>query len=300
MRRASLFAGVAGLFLFAPNPVRSQTPAKLEFEVASVRASSPRNGREGFSGTRSGGPGTTDPGRITYSNQPLNLILADAFDVNWDQISGPDRIGVDRYDIVAKVPEGTTKEQARQMLQNLLLERFRLAFHMQTKSVQGYELTVGPGGSKLKESVADAPEAAPQPGVAFGVDKDGFPILPPGVHQGVRQSNGHVYTRFADTSVAEFVKVLASIPSAASMVKLSDHESRGAPTTVLDKTGLTGSYDFTFDYAGSRLFAANALPAIMSAVKSSLEKQLGLKLVDAKVPVSALVIDSIEKSPTEN
>ncbi len=212
---------------------------------------------------RSGGPGTNDPGRITYSNQPLNLILAEAFDVYWNRISGPDWIATERYDIVAKVPEGTTtREQARQMLQNLLLvERFHLDFHMQTKVVQGYELTVAPGGSKLRESVDDLndPSPAPQPDASLGQDKDGFPILPPGVRQRRRQAQGHVYARFADTPVSEFATFLSTLLSPASMVMLGSGESRGAPTPVLDKTGLTGRYDFTFDYAGSLFFGPNCL-----------------------------------------
>ena len=60
-----------------------------------------------------GGPGTPTQGESPISNQPLSDILADAFGVYWNQISGPDWIATDRYDIAAKVPEGTTKEQAR-------------------------------------------------------------------------------------------------------------------------------------------------------------------------------------------
>ncbi len=63
----------------------------------------------------------------------LSMVLADAFDVYWNQITGPDWLSVDRYDILAKVPSGTTGQQAKQMLQNLLMDRLHLSFHMETK-----------------------------------------------------------------------------------------------------------------------------------------------------------------------
>lgn len=186
------------------------------------------------------------------------------------------------------------------MLQNLLVEWFHLAFHMQSTVAPGYELTVAAGGSKLKETAIDdnAPAPASQPDFSF--DKDGFPILPPGVHQRRRQAAGHVYARFADTSVPEFAAFLSTLPSAASLVRVSAGELRGAPTPVLDKTGLEGRYDFTFDYEGSLFFGRNGLPRILSSIESALTRQLGLKMVDAKVPVNVLVIDHVDKTPTEN
>src|SRR5579862_3317102 len=93
---------VAGLFAVG---LLGQTPSKLEFEVASVRASVPEApGQRRISGTRSGGPGTNAPQRINYSRMELDLILADAFGVYWDRITGLECIGEDRLDIVANVP----------------------------------------------------------------------------------------------------------------------------------------------------------------------------------------------------
>ncbi len=144
--------GIALTFalLLTPYAARPQASPKLEFEVATVRASAARvAGERPPRASHNAGPGAADPGLLSYSKVPLSTILADAFDVYWNEISGPDWLPVDRYDIVAKVPAGTTKEQARQMLQNLLVDRFRLTYHMQTKVVDGYVLTVAPGGSRL-------------------------------------------------------------------------------------------------------------------------------------------------------
>jgi uncharacterized protein (TIGR03435 family) len=98
----------------------------------------------------SGGPGTKDPGRITYNGVTLKMLLKRAYDISPDQISGPDWLDSERYDIVAKVPPGTTPEQFRLMLQNLLAERFELRQHRETKTLPVYLLTVANNGPKLE------------------------------------------------------------------------------------------------------------------------------------------------------
>ncbi len=124
-----------------------------------------------------GGPGTPDPGRITYTGVPLMLILTKAYDVQNFQINGPSWLDSERFDITAKVPTGATKEQVRVMMQNLLAERFHLTLHRDKKEMQGYELTVAKGGSKLKESAPDPDEPpVPQAGPPKR-DANGAPIL---------------------------------------------------------------------------------------------------------------------------
>jgi len=297
MRGTSVVAGLTILLFFESDAFYGQVPPKLEFEVASIRASAARvPGQRPAPATRSGGPGTADPGRVSYSNRPLSDILADAFDVYWNQITGPDWVAVDRYEIMANVPAGTTKEQAKRMLQNLLVDRFHLVFHMQTKLVEGYELTLAPGGPKLNVHSDASP--APETNVA---EKDPFPTLAAGEHIAGRMQSGRTYMRFADTSVPEFIRSLSGrLSPAESFVPVSQGELRGAPAPILDKTGLTGTYDFDFDYAGGPFFTNEALPRILGSMKSSLTKELGLKMVEAKVQVMVLVIDRMERTPTEN
>jgi uncharacterized protein (TIGR03435 family) len=294
MRRLSSGTAVTFALLVISSAAQAQAPPKLEFEVATIRASAARvPGQRPEPARRSGGPGTADPGRLSYSNRPLSTILADAFDVYWNYITGPDWIG-DQYDIVAKVPAGTTEQQAKQMLQNLLVDRFHLTFHMQTKIVDGYELTLAPGGPKLPahSNSATSPE----------VGKDSYPVPPlaPGEDVGRRAQQGRVYMRFANTSISEFARRLGGNLSSASMVMVAPRMLMGAPPPILDKTGLTGAYDFTFDYAGGTFSAASALPTMVGSIESSLTKQLGLKMAEAKVPVNVLVIDHIDRTPTEN
>src|SRR5262245_31056417 len=168
----------------------SQTVDKsLSFDVASVKPATPPtpNGRGMvmFRGP-TGGPGTKDPGRISYPFMTLKNLLMTAYDVKNFQISGPSWMDTERYDINATMPPDTTKEQFRVMLQNLLAERFKIAVHRETKELPMYSLVVNKGGPKLKESdpapanseANDAATPPPQPPSQPKIGPDGFPILP--------------------------------------------------------------------------------------------------------------------------
>ena len=97
-------------------------------------------------------PGSADPGQITFTSVTLMNVLLRAYDVKSFQAVGPDWLNSERYDVLAKVPEGTSKEQCNLMLQHLLAERFHLSAHQEKRQLQGYELVVGKSGSKLKAS----------------------------------------------------------------------------------------------------------------------------------------------------
>ena len=115
-RKSNMSRTIAGTVLAACLccPVRAQpAAAKLEFEVASIKPA-----------TLPGGPGRGDPGRVTYTFSTMLDLLVDAYSVKRNQISGgPNWLDSDRFDIVAKIPAGATKEQVNVMLQNLLAER---------------------------------------------------------------------------------------------------------------------------------------------------------------------------------
>src|SRR5271154_7259431 len=111
-----------------------------------------------------GGPGTADPERLTYTNIALKTILLRAYGVLNYRLSGPDWLNSARFNIVAKVPPGATKEQLTLMLQNLVVERFNLTFHHETKETLVYELTAGKNGPKLKESDLSVQPPEREPG----------------------------------------------------------------------------------------------------------------------------------------
>ena len=148
------------------------------FEVASVKLAPPVV--DGTDYSMHGGPGTDDPGQITYPHTWLGRVLTVAYGVASDQISGlPDWAENQGYSIVAKIPPNTTKDQFSLMLQNLLAERFHLALHHETRGFQVYSLLVAKDGPKMKPSPPDAvaPPASPD---QHRLDGKGFPVLPPG------------------------------------------------------------------------------------------------------------------------
>src|SRR5215469_1143105 len=127
-----------------------------EFEAVSVRQLSTVEATDAHRamGYSQWGPGTTDPTRITYIGNTFLQLLMSAYSVPSDQVRGPSWIsdGSYRYHINARVPPETTKEGAALMLRKVLSERFALLVHKESKQVDGWDLAVGPKGSKLKPS----------------------------------------------------------------------------------------------------------------------------------------------------
>jgi uncharacterized protein (TIGR03435 family) len=301
------------LYCLGPAIAYSQT-AKLAFEVASVRAATP-DGPRSPNNRIIGGPGSNDPERITYSRVSMQRLIMDAHGVGPDQISGPAWAASDdirdaaRFDISAKIPPGTTKAQAAEMLRNLLAERFQLTLHRVPKDFSGYALVVSKSGSKLKESTGD-PTASERAAIAANgaistqLGKDGFPSLFPGQNMGGGFKDGMVRDRFRDYPLADLVQLL----------------SKGLAVHVVDKTGLGGKYDFTLAFEAPGFlppgFMMPLAPGQAAAigknppdplqveeipiVSSAMEKQIGLKLEAVKIPLDTLVIDRVERNPTEN
>jgi uncharacterized protein (TIGR03435 family) len=260
-----------------------------EFEVASIRRvdipPTPTGGNPVFPTT--GGVGTSDPGRITYRGTWLKPLMADAFGVRSDQISGPAWLNTERYDIVANIPEGATKEQFKIMLGKLLRDRFRLRFHMDSNIRPIYALRVGKNGPKIKQTQRRADDATVRSNVIGAPDEQGCPILPPN-YQGMvgRPNNGELCWTAQDVPIADLARLI--------------EQPAGRP--IIDETGLTGRYDFKIRFQSVRRAAPEAgvasdpVPTIFSAV----EEQLGLKLESATSSYPQLIIDSIEREPTEN
>src|SRR5579862_3901125 len=144
---------LAALVVVAICPAQPPSQPPLDFEVASVHPAGQKPpGLFPAAGKVTGGPGTADPTRITYTWALVRVLLMDSFGVPLDQITGSDWVmGQDaRFDITANVPAGATKDQAREMLLNLLKERFHLTFHTEKKDFDLYTLVVAKGGPKLK------------------------------------------------------------------------------------------------------------------------------------------------------
>jgi uncharacterized protein (TIGR03435 family) len=270
----------------------------LAFEAASVRPSGPHvAGR--IEGAFQWGPGTADPGRITASRVTLLNVLERAYGVQADQISGPGWLAEEYYDIAAKLAPGATEEQLRLMLQNLLTERFKLALHREKKEFPAWNLVVAKDGSKLKTTGYPDAKLGPGEGVpliAVPVDQDGFPKIPPAQHGGAaRNINGVTHGTYQAFSVSDLVVMLG--------FTLATRDGNFSPARIMDKTGLTGKYDFHLEYSVDTTgrpadddLTVGGGPSIFTA----LEKQLGLKLEKTKESLDVLLIEHVEKVPTQN
>ena len=128
-----LFALVCGVAYGQPSD------PTLAFEVASVKASPPRSPNGLIRVGCTGGPGTKDPGRWTCQNMTVLNLISNAYNLKRFQMPS-DNFDADRYETTATMAVGTTREQFREMLKNLLKERFKLAAHFVKKEVPGYEL----------------------------------------------------------------------------------------------------------------------------------------------------------------
>jgi uncharacterized protein (TIGR03435 family) len=305
--RPAPFLGIVTIALLSTSGMlRGQSPAKLEFEVASVRfaglllsSNLPKGVPIPQDGWMSGGPGTSDPERITYTRVQMITILKNAFGLDTDQVSGPswifepDPLKTERYDIAAKVPPGSTKDQAVVMLHNLLKDRFGLKFHYEKRSFDVLTLVVARNGPKFKlsQEVDSSPSAPESDGIKSpaGVDDDGFPTLPPGRPGIVGVSKeGHMRLTLRMQTMERVAAIVGGNMG-------SRH--------VVDKTELSGKYDLRLEFAQPAYRSSAPLDGPSEPLDdfpTALERQLGLKVEKSKAQLDVLVIDHIDKLPTDN
>jgi uncharacterized protein (TIGR03435 family) len=233
------------------------------FEAASLKPSGPQSTRGS-----DGGPGSKDPGRYIFGQATALDLITLAWQVDPFQVSSKASLDAQRFDLVVTVPQGATKEQFRAMMRNLLAERFHLKSHMDTREFPAYELVVAKTGLKLNE----APESAdPRPRVSSTMSNGGDGVL---IRMKVQQ---------------------ATMADVARNVRLPER------THVFDSTGLTGKYDFTLEYTFQLPGSTAAIqPSATPDVFHAFEQQLGLRIVPRKLPFDVVVVDAIDKMPTEN
>jgi uncharacterized protein (TIGR03435 family) len=134
-------------------PAAAQSPA---FDVASIRSSPGGEGRGGRGGPNFlRGPIQITPDGVIARAATLKAVIAWANAAKEFQVTGPDWLGSERFDIVAKAAAPSTEDQLRAMMRTLLGDRFKLALHQTTKEMQAYVLVIAKGGSKLVESTSE-------------------------------------------------------------------------------------------------------------------------------------------------
>jgi len=277
----------------------AQTPA---FEVASVKPAEPITPALVQSGRLKMGV-SIDSIHVRIDKLSLFELIALAYQIKGHQISGPNWMVTARYDIQAKLPEGGKRGQVPAMLQTLLAERFGMRVHRENRNLNISALVVAPGGPHLKPSPVE--EAAPQ--VPGGPISGGISVAaggaatstgPSGDSKVTPGENGNIHVENTKMTLANFAGFIG----------------RYCELPVLDMTGLQGAYEMQFDVSGEEVRnaarahgfaippppAGEALsdPAGVSLVSSL--RRLGLKLESRKAPIEVLVIDKVEKVPTEN
>jgi uncharacterized protein (TIGR03435 family) len=221
----------------------------------------------------------------------LAKLICNAYGIDFDQLSGPDWLLTERYSVIAKVPPGTTKEDVKLMWQDLLSERFHLRSRMIKKDFEVYELSVAKGGPKLhKSGEGPAKQEAGFPVPDQG-DRWGISLVPPRTNR----------LSFRDYSMAEL----------ANQLRWFFANKVGAEAAalgrVIDRTGLAGHYDFTLEFAGWRGPGGAFPPPLPDGqvdtapfLFDALRGQLGLMLTEKKAPLDVLVIDHVDRIPTDN
>jgi uncharacterized protein (TIGR03435 family) len=219
--------------------------------------------------------GLTVNGRnFRIRNGSLVDMIAFAYNVQSKQIVGAqDWMDRDRYDVdaVPDVDGAPNPTQVKTMLRKLIAERFKLTFHREKRELSAYVLTVGKTGQKLTANTSNGP----LPGLGLGPGKGGISL------------------RVMNATMTDFSGFLQSL--------ILDRP-------VVDQTGITGKYDFTFTFApDDSLFNGHAPPIPKPAENveaapsffEAIQQQAGLKLTAEKTQVDVLVIDHVEK-PTAN
>ncbi len=276
---------------------QAQSP-KLEFEVASVRPSPTASG-----GDRVDIGVHTDGSQVHINSLPLRDYIARAYRVKVYQVSGPEWLTSERFDVSAKLPAGTTAEQIPEMLQTLLADRFQLKMHREKKDLPVYAIILGKPPLKLTATPPDGsnPDAVVPKGTAN--------VAATGSAAGVSVDMGNgSYYQFANNKF-EIKKV--------DMDRLATVLERYVDRPIVNLTELKGNYDLTFNVTQEEYqtmlirVAVNAGVILPPQVTQMLDnasiaslidgfQQLGLRFDTRKAPLDLLVIDQVLKTPTEN
>jgi uncharacterized protein (TIGR03435 family) len=316
VRTSSLTLATLGLAAaFSVAPAAAQQPPT--FEVASIKAAPPLDPQKIVSGQMRIGP-RVDPARAEFNSMTVADLINYAFRVKAHQVVGPSWLGsglnADRFDIQATLPPGATTDQVPEMLQALLAERFKLAYHREDRDQDVFAMIVGKGGPKLK----DAPPLEPDPDPKPGADKGTVQITGNAASGVTVKGAGMGAMRM---SMADGIMRLEA--ERMTMGALADGLTRFVDRPIVDLTDLTGSYTVALELSmsdvmnmaraagvavpagalggggGAGLPATTASdPGGLSVIRSV--EALGLKLDARKMAIAKIVIDHLEKAPSAN
>ena len=280
---------------------------KPAFEVATVKPSGPLDMAKLTAAAKAGGRvpigPRVDSGRAEYTFMSLRSLIALAYGVRGDQVAGPDWMEEAPFDIVAKMPEGTTKEDAPKMLQTLLEERFRLVVHRTNAEHSVLALVVGKGGLKMKASArppVEFDDNAPEPpgvNIADGIRISASPAT--GAMMLDMGLKGKISMK-VDTATMAMHMDFSMVTMEAIAAMLTQRSTNNDGPAVVDMTGIKGNYDGSVDVGPALPGAASDPDNGAFGRMTNQVEPLGLKLESRKAMVEKLVIDHVEKTPTGN
>ena len=268
----------------------------IRFEVASVKPADPASSQMMMRMT---------PGRFDVTNLPVRMLLRQALQKpDYQIIGGPAWIDSERYTVAAKAPDGAPQSAMTVLLMNLLRDRFQLATHLENRELPIFHLVTARTdkrlGPELKASPAEceatiaARRAAPPP--------TGPPSLP-GTPGGPPLFDPNKPPPCGSLRRGPDIAAGGGHPISQLVQMLSDITGR----PVIDRTGLTGLYDFSLKFAPEPGSAAGpfglpmpgAVPPPVDPntanVYTAIQEQLGLKLENARGPMEVVIIDRFER-----
>jgi uncharacterized protein (TIGR03435 family) len=259
------------MVVLAVSLASAQSPGRPSFEVASFRRNTVPDTDSRF-GPRPGG-------RWSMENSSIATLIHAAYPTQLRELVGaPGWVTSDRYDLDAKAAGEPSREELSLMLQMLLAERLKLSLHTEQRERPVFALTRarsdGPPGLVASKVDCDAVNAARRAGRR---------------PEGPMPANGAPPCAWSVSAGDAVVLRFGGLP----LSRLSDAVGLPDGRVVIDRTGLTGPYEFTLRYS------TDPAPADIPSLFVALEEQLGLKLVPDRASLPVLVIDHIER-PTPN
>jgi len=252
----------------------SQSTEMPRFEVADVHVS----------------PHSADPfpylkgpfvrgGRYEVRTATMLDLIATAYGLDGDKVlGGPSWLEMDRFEVLAKMPANSTPEAQKAMLQALLADRFKLAIHKDTKPMPAFALTAG-----------KRPTLKP----ADGSGETGCKFTPP-----PRPEAGSPVPMAPTFSYSCHNMTMAAFTEGMRDMVAAFQYLNGSP--VADQTKLEGSWDFDFKYSLRGRIMPGGAAADTITLFDAIDKQLGLKLDPARIPMPVIVVDSVNRTPSGN
>jgi len=267
--------------------------ARKEFEVASIKPTAEDPVLQATAGL------TINGSQVRIQSVPLKDYIGMAYEMRLNQIIGPDWLGTQRFDIAGKIPDGGKEDDVTEMLQSLLADRFQLKTHREMKEFPVYVLEITKAGFKAAQTLTEEETK----NVRISNIKAG------GNAEGAMIDFGNGSMLILGQTTLESKKMPMGI--------FADMLSRFLDRPVVDKTDLKASYDMTLSLtpedrltmlirsavSAGIVLPPQALRLLDTASHDSLNSSMGkygLTLRSSREQLEVLVVDSMQKTPTEN